>query len=74
METKTMFVTPRAGLTVRDPVTKEPLPIAGAEVPPTSYWQRRVKTGDVIAADGAKEARKPLSAKHAAKPAAVKES
>lgn len=42
-----MFVKPAAGLLVRDPQTKFPLPAEGREVQPTSYWLRRVASGDV---------------------------
>jgi len=42
-----MFVKPAPGLQVRDPVTKFPLPPEGREVQPTSYWLRRVASGDV---------------------------
>lgn len=42
-----MYVKPAPGLIVRDPVTKFPLPAAGREVQPTSYWLRRVAAGDV---------------------------
>jgi len=37
-------------LTVRDPVTKRSLPKTGAEVPETPYWHRRLRDGDVVAA------------------------
>lgn len=43
-----MFVRPKPGLKVRDPDTKGFLPEAGAEVPPSLYWTRRVRDGDVI--------------------------
>lgn len=43
-----MFVKPKSGLKVRDPVTKGFLPEAGAQVPPSLYWTRRVRDGDVI--------------------------
>ena len=33
---------------VRDPVTRKLLPAAGAEVPNTSFWRRRVRDADVI--------------------------
>lgn len=42
-----MFVKPAPGLLVRDPVTKFPLPAEGREVQPTSYWMRRIASGDV---------------------------
>lgn len=37
-------------LVVRDPVTRRPLPPEGAEVPETTYWHRRLRDGDVLAA------------------------
>lgn len=38
----------REGLIVLDPATYFPLPAEGAEVPETSYWQRRLLDGDVV--------------------------
>lgn len=43
----TLRVKPAAGLLVRAPDTREPLPAAGAEVPATPYWLRRLADGDV---------------------------
>lgn len=45
-----MFVKPALGMKVRDPETRRHLPEAGAEVPPTTYWLRRLKAGDIVAA------------------------
>lgn len=42
-----MFVKPNAGCAVRDPVKGTLLPDAGAEVPDTSFWRRRLRDGDV---------------------------
>jgi len=42
-----MFVKPKDGLSVRDPVKGSPLPAEGAEVPDTIFWRRRVRDGDV---------------------------
>lgn len=42
-----MFVKPAPRLLVRDPQTKFPLPAEGREVQSTSYWLRRVASGDV---------------------------
>lgn len=42
-----MFLKPKPGLVVRDPVTKFPLPAEGRDVQMTSYWQRRLDSGDV---------------------------
>lgn len=38
----------REGLIVLDPATYLPLPSEGADVPETSYWQRRLLDGDVV--------------------------
>lgn len=44
-----MFIRPATpGLIVRDPNTKQPLPEEGKEVPPLTYWFRRLRDGDVI--------------------------
>jgi hypothetical protein len=43
-----MFVKPKPGLTVRDPDTRAALPPEGREVQPTTWWLRRVKSGDVV--------------------------
>ena len=42
-----IFVKPAPGLQVRDPKTAAPLPAEGAEVLRTSYWLRRLASGDV---------------------------
>lgn len=42
-----MFVKPRKGLKVRDPVTKGLLPEAGALVSNSIYWTRRLRDHDV---------------------------
>lgn len=43
-----MYVKPKLGIKVRDPDTKGFLPAEGAQVPPSLYWTRRVRDGDVI--------------------------
>lgn len=43
-----MLVKPKPGLVVRDPISKQPLPPEGREVPAESYWLRRLRSGDVI--------------------------
>jgi len=48
----------REGLIVRDPITAEALPPAGARKPRNSYWLRRLRDGDVVEAKPAKRARK----------------
>lgn len=35
------------GVTVRDPITREPLPAGGAPKPLDTYWSRRLVDGDV---------------------------
>lgn len=47
-----IFVKPaRPGLIVRQPEHGgEPLPAEGAVVPPTTYWRRRLKDGDIVIA------------------------
>ncbi len=45
-----MFVKPAAGRLVRDPITRVPLPDAGAEKPASSFWLRRLRDGDVVEA------------------------
>jgi len=53
-----MFLKPaRAGLIVRDPISRDPLPQAGAEKPDTQFWRRRIADGDVIEAKPEKRAR-----------------
>lgn len=45
---KRLHIRPRAGLTVRDPEQGyRALPAAGAKVPDTRYWRRRLAAGDV---------------------------
>lgn len=44
---------PAEGLTVRDPVTLDPLPLAGRDLPDTSYWRRRWRDGDIEPAPAA---------------------
>lgn len=43
-------VKPALGMRVLDPVTRKPLPEAGAEVPRSVYWLRRLRDGDVTEA------------------------
>lgn len=46
-----MYVIPKKGLVVRDPRTRVPLPPEGAEVPDDVFWHRRLRDGDVKAAE-----------------------
>jgi hypothetical protein len=48
---KTATLVPRPGLVVRDPVTFEPLPEAGASKTLNAYWYRRLDDGDVSVAN-----------------------
>ncbi len=51
-----MFVKPAPDRKVRIPRSRDFLPAAGAEVPDTSYWHRRVRDADVVLADPEPEA------------------
>lgn len=42
-----IFVRPKDGVKVRDPITMAHIPELGASVERTSYWLRRIKDGDV---------------------------
>lgn len=44
---KTLFVIPKKGLLVLRPDTGAPLQMQGEPVPKTTYWLRRLKSGDV---------------------------
>ena len=49
-----IFVKPAPGLQVFDPDDsrpRQPLPAEGAEVLRNTYWERRLKDGDVVASD-----------------------
>jgi hypothetical protein len=48
---------------VRDPIDLSPLPAEGREVPATSFWMRRLRDGDVIAAGTAGPDPEPASSK-----------
>lgn len=37
----------RPGLLLRDPHTKRALPEEGGRVPDTSFWRRRIRSGEV---------------------------
>ena len=45
-----MRIKPADGRNVRDPITKQHIPAEGAEVPPSTYWLRRIRSGDVVPA------------------------
>lgn len=42
-----LFLIPKPGVEVTDPITNAPLPVEGAEKPRTAYWFRRLRDGDV---------------------------
>lgn len=37
-----------AGTLIRDPHTKRALPVEGGRVPDSSFWRRRLRSGDVV--------------------------
>lgn len=45
---QTIFVRPAPGRTIKDPLTKETLPAAGALKPRNAFWLRRLRDGDVV--------------------------
>ncbi|HEY1136573.1 MAG TPA: DUF2635 domain-containing protein [Xanthomonadaceae bacterium] len=55
-------VKPAADKVVIDPATRQRLPEAGAEVPETTYWLRRIADGDVTRAEAAPPKPKPKRA------------
>jgi hypothetical protein len=66
-----MFVIPKEGLTVRDPITKRALPATGREVGESFYWHRRLRDGDITLGTppAASAAKKPAEAAKQSKPA-----
>ena len=44
---KKIFIKPKKGLLVRDPITMHPLDAGGEEKTLNRYWLRRLLTGDV---------------------------
>lgn len=58
-----MFVKPTAGRTVRDPVKGTLLPESGAEVQKSTFWDRRLRDGDVVKADTAQLAKSASATK-----------
>ena len=59
--TQTIFIKPANGAKVRDPVTKQHLKAEGERKPRSSYWLRRIASGEVI------QAAQPAAHKHAQK-------
>lgn len=43
-----LYLIPKTGVTVRDPLNGKPLATAGETKPRTSYWLRRLRAGDVV--------------------------
>jgi len=66
-----MWAIPTPGALVRDPFTKRPLPLEGAEVPETSFWLRRLRDGDITVHAEASPA--ATSSRPALRPAPVQE-
>lgn len=61
-----LFVRPRfEGAVIRDPRTRVRLPSSGGKVPDTTYWRRRLRSGDVVPMVG----NDPTVAPSAAQPA-----
>lgn len=47
-----MRIKPKAGLRIRHPLTKLPIPETGIDVPDTdTFWTRRLADGDVVLAE-----------------------
>jgi hypothetical protein len=62
MTTDTVRLLPaRPDVTVRDPITFEPLPSDGADKPLDTYWSRRLVDGDVMVAPGIPPAAPPAA-------------
>lgn len=56
MSPRTLHVRPaRPNLIVRDPDTREALPVEGAVVPASTYWRRRLTDCDVVLVERAAE-------------------
>lgn len=36
------------GAIIRDPITRQPLPAEGRDVPDNSFWRRRLADGEVV--------------------------
>lgn len=59
---------PKAGLSIRDPLTRKPLPAEGATVELGAYWLRRIADGDVRHADNKKPSATKRAAEQTSKP------
>lgn len=58
---QTIRVKPAPGLTVRDPITRKPLPAEGDDVQNSSFWRRRIAEGSVVEVASAGKARRSKS-------------
>lgn len=57
-----LYLIPRDGVTVRDPVSGLALPAEGAPKPQSGYWLRRLRDGDVSEGKPPKPAAAPAAA------------
>lgn len=48
MKSKLIFVIPKEGSKIIDPLTRKPIHADGEHVEKTVYWQRRIMVGDVV--------------------------
>lgn len=58
-----MYLVPKAGQQVPDPVHGDHLPAQGREVEYSQYWQRRVAEGDVAEGQRPTEGSAPVKSK-----------
>lgn len=56
--TDVLKIKPAPGRTVRDPQTMKLLAANGEPKPPTSFWLRRLKDGDVLLVEATKKGAK----------------
>lgn len=42
-----MFIKPKPGVVLRDPISKQVLPAEGRNVPSSGFWLRRIAEGSV---------------------------
>lgn len=65
-----MWIQPAPGRKVRDPALNDDVPEAGRDVPPSDYWLRRLRDGDVVtvkATPADRPAERPLPDKRASR-------
>jgi hypothetical protein len=48
MSKETIFIRPREGFVVRDPITQRPLAAEGEQKESSIHWLRRLNDGDVV--------------------------